>query len=85
MTDGIRVTGEVLQQKWHKFADLENIPQGERLTLSEGWLTAFKRRCGLKENRTHGEAGSVDPAKVEIEHERIRKLIQIWVSTEGHI
>ena len=34
MADG--VTGEVLQQKWHKFADLKNIPQDERLTLSEG-------------------------------------------------
>ena len=76
MRDGIRVTGEVLRQKWHKFADLEGIPQDERLTLSEGWLTAFKRRCGLKEFRTHGEAGSVDPAMVEIERERIRKLIQ---------
>jgi len=43
MADGIHVTGEVLQQKWHKFADLENILQDERLTLSEGWLTAFKR------------------------------------------
>ncbi|KAF8229971.1 DDE-domain-containing protein [Tricholoma matsutake] len=76
MTDGIRVMGEVLRQKWHKFTDLENILQGERLTLSEGWLTAFKRRCSLKENRTHSKAGSVDPAKVEIEHERIHKLIQ---------
>lgn len=76
MVDGIRVMGEVLRQKWHKFADLENIPRDERLTLSEGWLTAFKRRCGLKEFRTHGEAGSVDPAEVEIERERIRELIR---------
>ena len=76
MRDGICVTGEVLRQKWHKFADLKNIPQDERLTLSEGWLTAFKRQCGLKEFRTHGEAGSVDPAKVEIERKRICKLIQ---------
>jgi Tc5 transposase DNA-binding domain len=76
MRDGVRVMGEVLQQKWHKFADLKNIPWDERLTLSEGWLTAFKRRCGLKEFRTHREAGSVDPAKVEIECKRIHKLIQ---------
>ena len=75
MRDGVRVTGEVLQQKWHKFADLKNILWDERLTLSEGWLTAFKRRCGLKEFKTHGEAGSVDPAKVKIECKRICKLI----------
>ena len=67
---------KVLRQKWHKFADLEGIPQDERLTLSEGWLTSFKWQCGLKEFRTHSEAGSVDPAMVEIECERIRKLIQ---------
>jgi Tc5 transposase DNA-binding domain len=76
ITAGIWVTGEVLQQKWHKFADLKNIPQDERLTLSEGWLMAFKKQCSLKEFRTHGEASSVDPAKGETEHERIHKLIQ---------
>ena len=69
MTDGIWVMGEVLRQKWHKFADLENILQDERLTLSEGWLTVFKRQCGLKEFRTHGKASSV-------ERKRIHKLIQ---------
>ena len=43
MRDGVRIMGEVWRQKWYKFADLKNIPQDERLTLSEGWLMAFKR------------------------------------------
>lgn len=75
MVDGIQVTGEVLRQKWTRFADMVGIPNDERLNLSEGWLTAFKKRCGLKEFKRHGEAGSADPADVEHERTRVRELI----------
>jgi hypothetical protein len=64
MVDGIHVTGEVLQQKWTHFADMMRIPSDERLNLSERWLAAFKKCCGLKEFKHHGEAGSTDPADV---------------------
>lgn len=47
----------------------------ERLNLSEGWLTAFKKRCGLKEFKRHGEAGSADLADVEHERMRVQELI----------
>ena len=36
MGDGVLLTGEVLRQKWTKFADLVGIPQDERLNLSNG-------------------------------------------------
>ncbi|GLB34609.1 putative DDE superfamily endonuclease [Lyophyllum shimeji] len=75
MSDGVYVNGEVLRQQWTRFADMEGIPDDERLNLSEGWLTKFKRRCGLQEFRRHGEAGSADPADVERERERLRELI----------
>ena len=42
MADNVLITGEVLWQKWKKFADLCNIPDDEHLTLSEGWLTELK-------------------------------------------
>jgi hypothetical protein len=67
MAEKVLVNGEILWQKWIRFADLVGIPEDERLNLSEGWLTAFKKRCGLKEFRCHGEAASSDPADVEKE------------------
>ena len=76
MQEGVHLSGEVIRQKWTHFANLEGIPDDERLELSEGWLTSFKKRCGLKQFKAHGEAGSADPAKVASERERVRKLIQ---------
>jgi hypothetical protein len=75
MADNVPVNGEILRQKWTRFADLVGVPGDERLNLSEGWLTAFKKRCGLKEFRRHGEAASSDPADVAKERARIRELI----------
>lgn len=76
MSDGILLTGEVLRQKWTKFADLAGIPEDERLKLSNGWLGRFKERNGLKEMRQHGEAASSNAETVEKERERIQELIK---------
>ena len=75
MRDRVPLSGEIIRQKWVRFADLVGIPQDEQLGLSDGWLASFKKRCGLKEFKRHGEAGSVDPVEVEHERERIRYLI----------
>jgi hypothetical protein len=45
----VLLTGEVLHQKWKQFVDLTGIPEDEWLHLSEGWLTRFKERNGLKQ------------------------------------
>jgi hypothetical protein len=76
MGDGILVTGEVLRQKWNAFADLVGIPQEDRLKLSNGWLTRFKERNGLKEVKRHGEAASANADTVEKERKRIQELIK---------
>jgi hypothetical protein len=76
MTNGILLTGEVLRQKWRTFADLAGVPDDERLTLSEGWLSRFKGRTNLKQLKRHGEAGSAEPAVVERERLRIQELIE---------
>ena len=72
----ILLTGEVLRQKWRQFMDLAGIPEDEWLTLSEGWLTRFKDRLGLKQMKQHGEAASADPERVAREKQRIQELIQ---------
>jgi hypothetical protein len=76
MGDGILLTGEVLRQKWNRFADLVGVPEDERLNLSNGWLGRFKDRNGLKEMKQHGEAASANASTVEQERKRIQELIQ---------
>lgn len=51
LEDGVVLTGEVLQQKWMRFADLAGVPEDEQLNLSEGWLTCFKSRNNLKSRK----------------------------------
>jgi len=75
MGDDILITGEVLCQKWTKFADLTGVPEDERLCLSDGWLARFKNRNGLKQFKRHGEAGSGDLERVEGERRRVQELI----------
>jgi hypothetical protein len=76
MAHKLHLTGEVLRQKWLKFAELAGVPQDEHLDLSEGWLSKFKRRHGLKEWKRHGEAASADSETVEREQSRIQELIK---------
>ncbi|KAF5369186.1 hypothetical protein D9615_009952 [Tricholomella constricta] len=76
MSDEIPINGEILRQKWNRFADLQGVPEDERLALSDGWLTALKRRCGLRNFKRHGEAASADIRDIEHERERLRELIR---------
>jgi Tc5 transposase DNA-binding domain len=75
MSEGVKVMGEVLRQKWIWFADLVGVPENEQLKVSKGWLTAFKKCCVLKEFKCHGEVGAVDPAEAECECACIHELI----------
>lgn len=75
MSDNLLLTGEVLRQKWTRFADLVGIPKDERLNLSDGWLARFKARNGLKQFKRHGEAASMDPETAKREQHCIRELI----------
>ena len=76
MADNINLTGEVLRQKWTTFAYLAGVPEDEHLTRSEGWLTRFKGRHGLKGLKRYGEAASANPEVVIEEQCRIQKLIK---------
>jgi hypothetical protein len=72
----VLLTGEVLRQKWKQFAVLAGIPEDEWLKLSDGWLSRFKGRNGLKELKRFGEAASADPERVVHERQRIQGLIR---------
>ncbi|KAJ6605570.1 hypothetical protein DFH09DRAFT_1067823 [Mycena vulgaris] len=76
----VHVSGEIIRQKWIRFADLVGIPEDERLALSEGWLGALTKVCGLKELKRHGEADSADLVDIEADRKRIQELIL----TEGY-
>jgi hypothetical protein len=67
--DGLILTGEIICQKWRSFADLAEVPQDERLVLSEGWLSWLKEQKGLKEMKQHGNAGSTHMDTVEREQQ----------------
>jgi hypothetical protein len=75
MSQRVHLSGEIIREKWSRFADLTGIPGDERLALSEGWLTAFKKRCGLKEFKRHGEAESANPVDIEADRKRIQEII----------
>jgi hypothetical protein len=76
LSDNVNLTGDVLRQKWIAFANLAGVPKADHLSLSEGWLTRFKNRHGLKDLRRHGEAASATPEVVMTEQCRIQELIK---------
>ncbi|KIJ90741.1 hypothetical protein K443DRAFT_116166 [Laccaria amethystina LaAM-08-1] len=76
MNDKLLLTGQVLRHKWNTFADLLGIPEDDRLKLTDGWLTRFKARNGLKDIKRHGEAGSSAAETVTKERKRVQGLIE---------
>lgn len=76
LAEKVLLTGEVLRQKWKKFAALVGVPEDEQLGLSEGWLSRFKARTGLKELKRHGEAASAAADVVDKERLRIQELMK---------
>jgi len=76
MSHNILLTGEVLHQKWTKFADMVGVPNDDCLNLSNGWLAWFKARNGLKEFKCHGKAASASVEMAEREQQYIQKLVK---------
>lgn len=71
------VTGELIKAKAHRIAVDMGVPPHEMIEFSDGWLTRFKGRYGLKERVFHGEAASapielIEPAR-KVLHEIIRQ------------
>jgi hypothetical protein len=75
MAESVLLTGEVLHQKWARFADLAGVPQDECLNLCDGWLSCFKNWTGLKQFKCHGDAASADLETVKREKKCVQELI----------
>lgn len=76
MHDKVLLTGDVIREKWTRFADMAGIPPDERLNLSVGWLESLKKRCGLKGYKRHGEAASAQEEDVEKEIVHVADIIE---------
>ncbi|KAE9360412.1 hypothetical protein PR003_g230 [Phytophthora rubi] len=48
------------------------------LYFSDGWLTAFQKRHGLRYHQQPGEAGSADPAAVALGRQQLQELTDLY-------
>ncbi|KAI7954183.1 hypothetical protein MJO28_006730 [Puccinia striiformis f. sp. tritici] len=48
VSENMDLNGDVIREKWREFARFYQIPPSSWLKLSEGWLSSFKERNGLK-------------------------------------
>jgi hypothetical protein len=71
---GEAVSGPMLREKCIHFKNAFDVPEAERLT-GDGWLSPFYAAYKIKQHRNHGEAGSVDPAAVEVERRRVAGVL----------
>ncbi|QRW09317.1 tigger transposable element-derived protein 6 [Ceratobasidium sp. AG-Ba] len=65
----LRLNGMLIRLKAKHIADELHIPSSERIKFSDGWLSKFKQRWGLKHYVFHGEAASA-PVHTLDEHRR---------------
>lgn len=79
---GLILTGDVIRAMWKRFANLFKVPDEDRLRLSEGWLTSFKNRTGLRSIKRHGEAGAASPDTVYAERTQIRTITDLYLPVD---
>ncbi|CAG8669924.1 2516_t:CDS:1, partial [Paraglomus occultum] len=70
------ITGNILKDKANYFAAKLSI---NNFHASEGWLTGFKHRLGLRQFRKQGEAASA-PSFEQLENERfyLQTLLSVY-------
>ena len=78
-----RITGDVIKEVVCRFYDLLEISEENRLQLSNGWLTKFLNRHGMKLYHFHGEASSAPIATLGVERIRLANIIQTFLNN-GH-
>ncbi|KAH7476274.1 Tigger transposable element-derived protein 6 [Phytophthora ramorum] len=61
--------------------DALGVPADERLELSNGWLSRFQARHGLKLHKTRGGDTGVD--SVEMEQFRLQEVVQEFIAAGG--
>ncbi|KAF8685561.1 CENP-B ARS binding protein-like protein [Rhizoctonia solani] len=63
--DGLRLNGYLIREKGQRLACDMDIDPALVHSFSDGWLTRFKHRFGIKQYTFHGEAASAPIAELE--------------------
>ncbi|QRV90089.1 tigger transposable element-derived protein [Ceratobasidium sp. AG-Ba] len=71
----LRLNGMLIRLKAKQIAKEIGIPQGEMIAFSDGWLTRFKQRWGLKHYVFHGEAGSAPVDTIDGHQQTLRQIL----------
>ncbi|CAG8443976.1 3299_t:CDS:2 [Cetraspora pellucida] len=73
----LTLTGDVIRQKALYFATLLGVSENE-FKASEGWLSRFKARAGLRNYRIHGEAESAPIEFLPHFREELKNLLKAY-------
>lgn len=72
--EGLIISDSIIKEKGHQFAQALAIPE-ESITFSNGWVTKFKQRNGLKKIIMHGEAASAPLENLSEERQKLQELL----------
>lgn len=74
-TRNLRLTGVLIREKAQRIAVELGIPPDQGITFSDGWLTRFKQRYGLKQYIFHGEAASAPIEDINNQRGHVQSLL----------
>ena len=72
--DRVNMSGDLLKESARKILDRLH-PDHATFEFSNGWLSSFKARHGIRSYRRFGESGSVNMALIEKERPKIREVL----------
>lgn len=75
---GLTLTGDLIRAAGARFYDQLGVSKDKRQPISNGWLSCFKKRTGLRLFRFHGEASSANIRDVESERARLAVVLADW-------
>ena len=61
----VLLSGRMIKMEAIRISTLQEIPTGECLAFSNGWLSSFTARHSFRQFKLHGESGSADIAAIE--------------------
>jgi hypothetical protein len=69
------ISDAILKEKAIFFANNLGVPENT-LTFSNGWITRFKKRNGLRRHKLHGESASAPLETLPQEREKLWRILQ---------
>lgn len=71
----MRLTGVIICEKARLIAHELSTGNGQTISFSDGWLTRFKARFGIKQYTFHGEAASAPTETLEEHRQAIKAIL----------